>query len=255
MNEMNGDPQRYVLRSPLSLYEIDGQLHLIQPVRQHFHLHIRLQQHREQRCFVSIAEISVESFVNHEYHLAVIVNNTGLRRCSLRVLLQSATMTLVHPQIVQLYPMYQQLIYFTLIVQRKKSQCEVLLNDASTNQTFASRDVSIEAEHHCTCLSICQCRVRWPSPFQPIDLFPSSWQCVTKGSILFPEDFDCVPMLSDEIRRAGLTDVYSHRTTSHFQRVDVQSRYVRKWFVFIAILALSLRECVWGVNEHQTRHV
>lgn len=160
MNEINGDPQRYVLRSPLSLYEFDQQLYLIRPVRQQFHLRIRLERHRDQRCFVSIAEISVESFVNNEYHLAVIVNNTGLRRCSLRVLLQSTTMTLVHPQIVQLYPMYQQLIYFTLIDKRQKSQLEVLLNDASTNQTLASRDVSIEAEHHCTCLSICQCRVR-----------------------------------------------------------------------------------------------
>ena len=159
MNEINGNPHRYVLRSSSPLYEYNQQLYLIQPVKQQFHLHIHLQQ-QERRCFVSIAEISVESFVNNEYHLAVIVNNTGLTQCSLRVHLQSTTMTLVHPRIVQLYPMYQQLIYFTLIVKRKKSQLEVLLNDALTNQTLASRDVTIESEHHCTCLSICQCRVR-----------------------------------------------------------------------------------------------
>lgn len=50
-------------------------------------------------------------------------------------------------------------------------------------------------------------------------------------------------MHSEEITRAGLTEMHAYRATPHFELVDVQSRYVRKWFVFIAIFALSLREC------------
>lgn len=50
-------------------------------------------------------------------------------------------------------------------------------------------------------------------------------------------------MPMDEITRAGLIEIYSHRENPHFEFVDIQSRYIRKWFVFIAILALSLRKC------------
>ena len=119
------------------------------------------------RCSVSIVEISVESFAESTFHVALVLNNTGLSSCSLHFALEqrknSDFITEEHFQEFHISPMYQQLIYFTLSA-RKRSRSlpirmQVTVRESSSNATVAERDVLIKHGHHCTCISRCQCRV------------------------------------------------------------------------------------------------
>ena len=57
-------------------------------------------------------------------------------------------------------------------------------------------------------------------------------------------------MIEDDLNRAGLSKINNDRIStlliqnenSMIEMTNEQSRYVRKWFLFIAILALSLSE-------------
>ena len=283
MNELNKEPTRHVLRSLLKfpLQHYQEQLNLLVPTQQQLQLHIKLKQNQSIglkwlistlvmqcdgkicRCSISIAEVSVESFAGTTFHVALVLNNTGLSSCSLSIALEqqqpknSDVIAEEHFQQFHLSPMYQQLVYFTLSVRKKHMKrgrsfairMQAIVREASSNATVAERDFLLKHAHHCTCISRCQCRV---SECRAMRMSRRSCvQCLEKTWIPTGLQLQCLRMSEEEIRRAGfsrsheerLAALHSHQDDPILQLTNQQSRYTRKWFLFIAIFALSLREC------------
>jgi hypothetical protein len=119
------------------------------------------------RCLLSIAEISVESLHNDAFRIALVVNNTGLVACTIRVLLEEHSRKQSDlTDGVLVGPMHRQLIFFTLTREstRRTHSVPVMMtatvNDLRTNSTLAKRDFIFQHGQHCTCVSICRCQVR-----------------------------------------------------------------------------------------------
>ena len=121
------------------------------------------------RCLLSIVEISVESLHNDAFRIAVVVNNTGLAACAIRVSLEE------HPrkqfdqnEDVRVDPMHREPIFFTVtrksIRRRRTLSVPVTMTttiyDLRTNSTIAKREFLCQHGHHCTCVSTCRCQVR-----------------------------------------------------------------------------------------------
>ena len=121
------------------------------------------------RCLLSIVEVSVESLHNDAFRIAVVVNNTGLTACAIRVSLKEhPTKQTDQNEDVRADPMHRQTIFFTVTrqsVRRIRAHSvpvtmAATTYDLRTNSTIAKREFLFQHGHHCTCVSTCRCQVR-----------------------------------------------------------------------------------------------
>ncbi|CAF3411181.1 unnamed protein product [Rotaria sp. Silwood2] len=177
-NEMNKQSFHYVFRSHLELpiHEYNHKFYFLIPYKHQFRLNITLKQHQSIgfECLVSIAEISIESFSEYTFQIALTINNTGLSLCSIRISLKqnqlkkSYFIKQEYPYEYHISSMYEQLIFFTISIKRNQWKriifspinIKAKVNDLSTNLTVAERQFLLKHGHHCVCISICHCQVK-----------------------------------------------------------------------------------------------
>ncbi|CAF4650358.1 unnamed protein product [Rotaria sp. Silwood1] len=247
-NEMNKQSFRYVFQPHLELpiYEYNHKFKFLIPYKHQFRLNLTLKQRQSIgfKCLVSISEITIESFSQYTFQIAFIINNTGLSLCSIRIFLKqnqlkkSYFIKQKYPYEYHVSPMYEQLIFFTISIKRSQWKriifspisIQANVNDLSTNSILAKRKFLLKHGHHCVCISICQC------------------QCLKNTVIPNLSQLKCVPMFENDINQAGLSQINHDRISKlliyhenpMIKMMNEQSRYIRKWFLFIAILALCL---------------
>ena len=69
----------------------------------------------------------------------------------------------------QISPMYKQLIFFTIPIKRSQWKrikfspiyVKASVKNLSSNSTLAEREFLLKYGHHCICISICYCQVRY----------------------------------------------------------------------------------------------
>ncbi|CAF2041332.1 unnamed protein product [Rotaria magnacalcarata] len=247
-NELNRKPLRYAFHPALDLpiHEYNNKFKFLIPYKNKFRLNITLKQRQSIgfQCLVSISEISVESFSEYTVQIAITINNTGLSLCSIRVsLIQTQRKNIYFEKqedlsVYHISPMHEQLVFFTISLRRSQRKKTILspnyiktrIEDFLTNSTLAERKFLLKYAHHCVCISICHC------------------QCFKNTLVPNLTQLQCVPMLEDDINRAGLSRVNNDRLLELLtvlenpliEKTNEQSRYVRKWFLFIAVFALCL---------------
>ncbi|CAF1171460.1 unnamed protein product [Rotaria sordida] len=247
-NEMNKQPFHYVFQPHLDLpiHEYNHKFKFLIPYKQQFRLNITFKQNQSIgfECLISIIEISIESFSKYTFQIALIINNTGLSQCSIRIsfkqnqLKNSYFIKQEYPYEYHISPMYEQLIFFTISIKRRQWKriifspmyIQAKVNDLSTNSTLVERQFLLKYGHHCVCISICRC------------------QCFKNTLIPNLSQLKCVSMLESDINQAGLSYVNHDRILklliNHknpmIEMMNEQSRYIRKWFLFIAVFALCL---------------